>query len=57
MVDDILLQEIRKNLNDLRIRDPQAYRRLERELAILQIKTGNAVAQSPVGVRTMERMK
>lgn len=43
------LPEINKNLNDLKVRNPSMYRRLDEEVRRLKHKTSFAVSMSPIG--------
>jgi hypothetical protein len=50
-------QALDQNLDDLKVRNPQKYQQIERKLRLLEIESGFAVAQSPPGIRSMERSK
>jgi len=55
MTDIVTAPQLVENLQDLKTRDPKAYRRLDRELEILKIKSDIAVARAPAFQR-MERL-
>jgi hypothetical protein len=48
---------LNQDLDDLKVRNPQAYESIEKRLRRLEIEASFDVSQSPVGTRTMERMK
>jgi hypothetical protein len=50
-------QSLNENLDDLKVRNPRRYEEIERKLRLLEIESGFAVAQSPPGIRSMERSK
>ena len=52
-----VLPELSPNLDDLKVRDPNTYKQLEREANILKIKSDIALAHAPIGMRRMERMR
>ena len=56
MTDLVTAPQLVENLQDLKVRDPKAYRRLDRELEILKIKSDIAVARAPAFQR-MERLR
>jgi hypothetical protein len=46
---------LNENLDDLKVRDPSSYKRIERDLNILKIRSDIAVARAPAFHR-MERL-
>ena len=50
-------RSLNQDLDDLKIRNPNEYERIENKLRRLQIEASFAVSQSPVGTRHMEKLK
>lgn len=48
---------LNEDLDDLKVRNPNEYRRIENKLRRLEIEASFDVSQSPIGIRQMERMR
>jgi hypothetical protein len=48
---------LNQDLDDLKVRNPKEYERIENKLRRLEIEASFDVSQSPVGTRTMEKMR
>jgi len=48
---------LNQDLDDLKVRNPQRYQELEKQLRLLQLKASLAVSASPIGLKRMEKLK
>jgi len=48
---------LNQDLDDLKLRNPSEYERIEKRLRRLEIEASFDVSQSPIGTRSMERLK
>ena len=52
-----ILGRLNQDLDDLEVRNPKAYRNIESRLRRLEAEANFDVAVSPIGVKSMERMR
>lgn len=50
-----VLGNLKQDLDDLKVRNPKAYREIENDLKRLEAKANFDVSMSPIGIRDMER--
>ena len=57
MVHGEILSRLNQDLDDLKVRNPKAYENIEKRLRRLEAEANFDVATSPIGVRSMEKMR
>lgn len=50
------LSLLNQDLDDLKVRNPNKYREIEKKLRRLELESNFQVSQSPPGTRSMERL-